>query len=268
MSSNNHNPIKTFQQDQLKVRVYSTVADLAYDAAEAAATILQKALDERGEASVIFATANSQVEFLKQLIAGQGTRWNIDFSKVTMFHMDEYLGLPCTHPASFRNYMMKNVEPLLKPRKFHYLEGDALEPLDAIAEYAGLLQAHAPDLCCLGIGENGHIAFNDPPVADFEDTHPIKIVKLDDACRMQQVGEGHFPNFDAVPPYALTLTIPTLCSAKHMLCIVPEQRKAQAVFDTITGPINTACPASILRQQSHCTLYLDQDSASLLPDSL
>lgn len=265
MTSNN---IIKFQRDQLKVHIYPTVDDLAYDAAQAAASILQQAISERGEASVIFATANSQIQFLKQLIAGQGSRWDIDWSKVSMFHMDEYLGLPCTHPASFRHYMMKNVEPLLKPRKFHYLNGDALEPLDAIAEYAALLEAHQPDLCCLGIGENGHIAFNDPPVANFADPHPIKIVKLDDACRQQQVGEGHFPNFDAVPPYALTLTIPTLCSAKHMLAIVPEKRKAQAVLDTLNGPIETACPASFLRKQAHCTLYLDQDSASLLPTPL
>lgn len=254
-----------YQRDQLTVQIYPTVQDLAYDAAQIAADILQAAINERGEASVIFATANSQVQFLNALIAGQGSRWDIDWSKVTMFHMDEYLGLPHTHPASFRHYMMKNVEPRLKPRKFHYLEGDALEPLAAMQEYADLLAEHSPDLCCLGIGENGHLAFNDPPVADFNDPRPIKIVKLDEPCRMQQVGEGHFPNLEAVPPYALTLTIPALCSARHMLAIVPEQRKAQAVLDTLFGPISTACPASFLRHQAHCTLFLDHDSASLLP---
>lgn len=255
----------TFKVDELTVQIHPTLASLASTAARAAADVLQAALDKNGKASVIFATANSQVAFLDALISGQGTRWNIDWSKVTMFHMDEYLGLPVTHPASFRHYMMKNVEPRLNPQAFHYLEGDALEPLDAIHTYAELLATHAPDLCCLGIGENGHIAFNDPPVADFNDPHPIKIVKLDDACRMQQVGEGHFPNFDAVPPYALTLTIPTLCNAKHMLAIVPETRKAQAVLDTLTGPISTACPGSYLRTQAHCTLFLDAESASLLP---
>jgi len=261
-------PYKQLRCDQLNVQIHPNDDQLAEVAAQAAAEIISQALATRGEASVIFATANSQVKFLKALIAGQGQRWDVDWSKVTMFHMDEYLGLPNTHPASFRNYMMKNVEPLLKPRVFHYLEGDAMEPLDAIATYATLLEKHSPDLCCLGIGENGHIAFNDPPVADFADTAPIKIVKLDEACRMQQVGEGHFPNFEAVPAYALTLTIPTLCSAKHMLAIVPEKRKAQAVHDTLKGPIATACPASYLRTQSHCTLFLDQDSASLLPTDM
>ncbi|TLD68563.1 glucosamine-6-phosphate deaminase [Phragmitibacter flavus] len=257
-----------FQVDDLTVQIHPTVEDLASTAAQAAADILQSAIDENGKASVIFATANSQVAFLDALISGQGTRWNIDWSKVTMFHMDEYLGLPHTHPASFRHYMMKNVEPRLKPRAFHYLEGDALEPLDAMQTYAELLAEHAPDLCCLGIGENGHLAFNDPPVADFNDPHPIKIVKLDEPCRMQQVGEGHFPHLDAVPPYALTLTIPALCAAKHMLAIVPEKRKAQAVLDTLTGPISTACPGSYLRTQPHCILFLDEESASLLPTAM
>lgn len=259
--------VSQFRCDQLTVQIHPDAGHLAETAAQAAADILLQTLAERATASVIFATASSQVKFLDALITGQGSRWDIDWSRVVMFHMDEYLGLPDTHPASFRHYMMKNVEPRLKPRKFHYLEGDALEPLDAMQTYAELLRAHPPDLCCLGIGENGHLAFNDPPVADFNDPHPIKIVKLDEACRMQQVGEGHFPNLDAVPPYALTLTIPTLCSARHMLAIVPEKRKAAAVRDALTGPVSTACPGSFLRRQAHCTLFLDKESASLLPSA-
>jgi glucosamine-6-phosphate deaminase len=178
--------------------------------------------------------------------------------------MDEYLGLDVSHPASFRRYMRERVEARLKPKRFHYLEGDTLLPLAECERYTALLAAQPIDLCCLGIGENGHLAFNDPPVADFADPHRVKLVKLDEACRRQQVGEGHFANLEAVPQYAFTLTVPALCSARRMLCIVPERRKAQAVKNALLGPIGVACPASFLRQQSHCTLFLDGDSASLL----
>jgi glucosamine-6-phosphate deaminase len=158
----------------------------------------------------------------------------------------------------------ERVQSRVKPRAFHYLEGDALLPMDECERYAKLLQAQPIDLCCLGVGENGHLAFNDPPIANFEDQRVVTIGKLDDACRMQQVGEGHFANLDAVPPYALTLTIPALCSAKKMLCIAPETRKARVIKAALQGPITTACPASILRRQAHATLFLDKDSASLL----
>ena len=137
-------------------------------------------------------------------------------------------------------------------------------PLAECERYTRLLRAQEIDLCCLGIGENGHLAFNDPPVANFNDPHFVKLVKLDDACKMQQVREGHFPSVEAVNPYAFTLTIPALCSARKMLCISPEKRKAQAVRDALRGPVSTACPASFLRKQSHATLFLDADSASLL----
>lgn len=139
-----------------------------------------------------------------------------------------------------------------------------MEPLAECERYTWLLKAQPIDLCCLGIGENGHIAFNDPPVANFDDPHSVKIVKLDHDCRQQQVGEGHFPSMDSVPQYALTLTIPMLCSAKRMLCIAPEKRKAKAVKEALEGPITTACPASFLRKQSHATLFLDPDSSALL----
>jgi glucosamine-6-phosphate deaminase len=200
------------------------------------------------------------VQFLQALAALGG----VDWGRVTLFHMDEYLGMDANHPASFRRYMRENVDARLKPGKFHYLDGDADQPVAECDRYSDLLQAQPIDLCCLGIGENGHIAFNDPPVADFNDPRRVKIVKLDDACRQQQVGEGHFPQLGAVPQYALTLTIPMLCAARRMLCIVPERRKAVAVRDTLQGPISTACPGSYLRQQSHAALFLDPDSASLI----
>ena len=136
--------------------------------------------------------------------------------------------------------------------------------MDECERYAGLLAAQPIDLCCLGIGENGHLAFNDPPVANFDDPHKVKLVKLDVASRQQQVNEGHFPNLEAVPQYAFTLTIPQLCSAKRMFCIAPEKRKAKAVKAALAGPIDTTCPASFLRRQPQATLFLDVDSASLL----
>ncbi len=251
---------KAFTADALPVRIHASSADLAGVAALMAQDALQRALKAQGHAAVILATGNSQLQFLEALIALGGVEW----SRVTLFHMDEYLGLDDQHCASFRRYMRERVEARVKPRQFHYLAGDALLPLSECERYSRLLTEQPIDLCCLGIGENGHLAFNDPPVADFADPHKVKLVKLDEACRLQQVGEGHFPNLAAVPQYAFTLTIPMLCSARTMLCIVPERRKAQAVRDALQGPVSTSCPASILRQQSHCTLFLDADSASLL----
>jgi glucosamine-6-phosphate deaminase len=253
-------PARTFQADALTVRAYRTPDDLARDAALMAQRHLQATLARQGSAAAILATGNSQLRFLDALVALGG----VDWSRVTLFHMDEYLGIDANHRASFRRYMRERVESRVKPRRFHYLEGDALLPLKECERYTMLLAEQPIDLCCLGIGENGHLAFNDPPVADFNDPHPVKLVKLDEACRRQQVGEGHFPNLEAVPQYAFTLTIPTLCAARRMLCIVPERRKAAAVRETLRGPMHPACPASFLRRQGHCTLFLDANSASLV----
>jgi len=252
--------VTTFQADELAVRVYRAQSDLAQDAAAIAQQHLQETLARQGTAAVILATGNSQLQFLDALVALGG----VDWPRVTLFHMDEYLGIDANHRASFRRYLRERVETRVRPGRFHYLEGDAMLPLKECERYAKLLSAQRIDLCCLGIGENGHLAFNDPPVADFDDPHPVKLVKLDEACRQQQVGEGHFPSLEAVPQYAFTLTIPTLCSTRRMLCIVPERRKAQAVKDALRGPISPACPASFLRRQNHCTLFLDGDSASLV----
>jgi len=240
-------PMKTFHADRLPVRIFSTLPELAASAADDAAAILIAAIAARGRARAIIATGNSQDQFLGQL-----------------FHMDEYLGMPITHPASFRRYLKQKVFDHVKPGAAHYLEGDALEPLKAMRDYAAALASAPVDLCCLGIGENGHLAFNDPPVADFSDPETIKLVKLDDKCRRQQVGEGHFPNLDAVPAYAITLTIPALCRVGRMITVVPEQRKAEAVKASVEGPVTTACPGSFLQKQAHAVLYLDADSASLL----
>jgi glucosamine-6-phosphate deaminase len=252
--------LRTLQADALSVRVHPDQASLATDAARMASDCLAQALASQGAARVILATGNSQIQFLEALVA----MGRVDWSRVTLFHMDEYLGIDAAHPGSFRRYMRERVESRLRPRQFHYIEGDTLLPFCECERYTELLMAQPIDLCCLGIGENGHLAFNDPPVADFEDPHRVKLVKLDDACRRQQVGEGHFPGLEAVPQYAFTLTIPMLCSALRMLCIVPEQRKAQAVKETLQGPVSAACPGSFLRRQAHCTLFLDRESASLL----
>lgn len=255
-----------FRCGELDVFVYDDVNDLAWAAARAAALQLSKALAERGEAAAILATGNSQIAFLKALVEGQDREWKLDWSRITLFHMDEYLGLPETHPASFRKYMKERVEALVKPAEFHYIQGDTIEPVRECRRYEELLASRTIDLCCLGIGENGHLAFNDPPVADFDDDRLVKIVMLDEACRRQQVGEGHFPDIEKMPQYAITLTIPALCKTGRMLAIAPEKRKAQAVFNALTGPVSTVCPGSFLRTQNHCTLYLDSDSATLLPN--
>lgn len=251
---------REFQVDALQVRQFPNESKLAQAASHEAAKVLRAAITKRNSARAIIATGNSQAKFLEILTQTPG----IDWSKVELFHMDEYLGMPMEHAASFRRYLKEHVFDIVRPGAAHYLEGDGLEPIKVIREYAAALNAAPIDLCCLGIGENGHIAFNDPAVADFDDPEPIKIVKLDTTCRQQQVGEGHFPNIEAVPTYAITLTIPTLCRVKHMITIVPERRKANAVRDALEGAIQTGCPASYLRRQSHAVLYIDSDSGSLL----
>jgi glucosamine-6-phosphate deaminase len=251
---------RSFKANDLDVQVFNTLDDLATDAAFEVNSHLRSTLQEKGSAAVIFATGNSQIQFLKKLVALEG----VDWSKVTLFHMDEYLGIDQNHKASFRRYLRERVETLVKPKTFHYIDGEADLPLDECDRYEALLKAQPIDLCCLGVGENGHLAFNDPPVARFQEKRLMKIVKLDHACKMQQVKEGHFPSLEGVPPYAFTLTIPALCSARKMMCIAPEKRKADAVRNALKGPISTACPASFLRQQKHCTMLLDHDSASLL----
>jgi glucosamine-6-phosphate deaminase len=178
--------------------------------------------------------------------------------------MDEYLGLPGDHPSSFRHYLRERVESKVACREFHYLNGDASEPAQECDRYAALLQAQPIDVCVLGVGDNGHLAFNDPPVASFDDPFPVKIVKLDEVCRQQQVNQGHFSSIDAMPAYALTLSIPTLCSARRLLCLVPGKHKAGIIQTMLTGPISTDCPASILRRMPQATLLLEEASAHLI----
>ena len=178
--------------------------------------------------------------------------------------MDEYVGVGADHPAAFRHYQQEHVLSRVKPAQFHGIAGEAADALAECRRYSALLSAMPIDVVCLGIGENGHIAFNDPPVADFNDPHLAKVVELDQPCRQQQVNDGCFPSFNAVPKTAITLTVPALMSGRALFCAVPGPRKAQAVRDTLRGPVATTCPASILRQHDNATLYLDEASAELL----
>lgn len=246
--------------DSLRVEVFDDLAALASRAADDAASSIADAIRQRGVASVMLATGNSQLAFLDALAA----RGDVDWTRVVGFHMDEYLGMDPAHPASFRRYMRERVVGRVHPREFHEIAGDAPDPEAECERYAALLRTHPLDLCCLGIGENGHLAFNDPAVADFDDPRDVKIVELDATCRGQQVGEGHFPTLDDVPHRAITVTIPALLRAGHVVAIVPEARKAEPVRRALRGEITTACPASALRRHPHATLYLDPGSASKL----
>lgn len=249
-------PIETVV-DALRVRVFPDSSALGSAAAEHASTILRDAIAARGVTHAMFATGNSQLDFLDALVHDDRVHW----TRVVGFHMDEYVGIGADHPASFRRYMRERLVERVPLAAFHYVEGDAIDVDGECARYAELLRAHPLDLCCLGIGENGHLAFNDPPVADFDDPLDVKVVQLDDACRRQQVGEGHFPDVVAVPTHAITVTIPALLRASAVLAIVPEARKAEPVRRALEGPIDTACPASILRRQPQAALYLDTGSA-------
>jgi glucosamine-6-phosphate deaminase len=245
--------------DALTVHV-DDLDEMARDAAIEAADALRSAVAARGEANIMLATGNSQLAFLDALIAIPDVQWD----RVRAFHMDEYVGLAPTHPASFQRYMRERVAARLPVMEFNYLSGDAPDPEQEAARYEALLRAHPLDVCCAGIGENGHLAFNDPPVADFDDPRDVKIVELEPASRQQQVGEGHFATIADVPTHAITVTIPALLRAHRLLVIVPEARKAKPVRDALYGPISTACPASVLRRQPNATLYLDLESSALL----
>lgn len=226
-----------------------------------AAEILRLAIRQRGSARVILASAPSQDELIAALAAAPGINW----SRVTVFHMDEYVGLPATHPASFRHYQQQHFLARVTPADFCGIHGESAEPAAECARYSALLTAAPVDLVCLGIGENGHIAFNDPPVADFADPLVAKVVSLDDACRQQQVNDGCFPNIDAVPRQAITLTCPALMAGRALVCVVPGPRKAAAVAAALGGEISTACPASILRRHPAAELFLDAAAAANIP---
>lgn len=251
--------MKSMKYDGIQVNLCESNRTLGAAAANDLAEILQSIVAERGEASIIVATGNSQLSFMQALRAAQGIAWD----KVTVFHMDEYLGMSDQHPASFRRYIREQLTDIVHPRMFYGIEGDAEDIEAELARYSSLLEEHRPVACVLGIGENGHLAFNDPP-ADFGTDKIMHIVTLDQTARKQQVGEGHFPTLDEVPMQALSLTVPALLDPPHVLVVAPEIRKAAAVKAALEGPVTPDCPASILRTLTHVKLYLDRDSASLL----
>jgi glucosamine-6-phosphate deaminase len=249
-----------FEQGNAWVVVFDSQDDLGRAAATQAAGVITDAVRHRGRARVIVGTGNSQ----DRLIHWLTRQPQIDWKAVEVFHMDEYVGMPATHPASFARWLKTHLADVVPAGTFHYIKGDAPE-LDAeTTRYAAALAAAPIDLCFIGFGENGHIAFNDPHEADFNDPRVVKRVRLDEKCRMQQVGEGHFPSLDAAPREAVTLTCPTLMSAATVIAVVPERRKAEAVRDALEGPLTTRCPASLVLTHPSATIYLDKDSASLL----
>jgi glucosamine-6-phosphate deaminase len=248
-------PVKAESVDQLKVNVYANRQDLGTSAGRAAAATIKELLGTKNGIRIIFAAAPSQNEFLETLSSDP----DIDWSRITAFHMDEYIGLPNDAPQKFSRFLCERLFDKVKPGQVHLI--DSSNSIEAECKRYGDLLREAPiDIVCLGIGENGHIAFNDPPVADFADPLTIKAVELDDECRQQQVNDGCFPTFGDVPTHALTLTIPTMLSAAHLYCMVPGPTKRNAVNRTLNGTISTECPSTVLRRHPDCTLYVDRDS--------
>ncbi|MFT7160740.1 MAG: glucosamine-6-phosphate deaminase [Bacteroidia bacterium] len=249
--------MNTIDIDNLKVSIYNNVELMGEAAADFAADKINTAIEERGLANLILATGASQFSFLKAL-----KQKDIDWSKVVVFHLDEYIGLTDSHPASFRKYLKERILDEVKPSQVFLLNGDAEDIEAELARYSQELSSRTFDLACIGIGENGHIAFNDPPIADFNDPKLVKVAELDDACRNQQFGEGWFPTFDDVPKVALSLTIPAIMRCKTISCVVPDERKAEAVKNSLYAEISTECPATILRKHPEAMLFLDKGSAS------
>jgi glucosamine-6-phosphate deaminase len=243
----------------MDVKIFDSRPQLAEAASVEAADLIREAIAARGEAYLIAATGASQFEFLDALVLQP----DIDWGQVNFFHLDEYVGLPRTHPASFRRYLQERIVDRIQPRAFHFLNGDAPDSVAECRRVGNLISRQTIDAAFVGIGENGHLAFNDPP-ADFETEEPYLIVNLDEACRRQQVGEGWFESIEAVPTRAISMSIQQILKARNVLCVVPDQRKATAVRDCLELAVSPLHPASILQQHPRTTVYLDTESAALL----
>ena len=244
----------------MKIKICRDEAELGKSAAEEAISAIANAIVEDGKANIIVATGQSQFEMLKHLTESG----KIDWSKVVMFHLDEYIGLPITHKASFRKYLQERlVDKAPGLQEYYFIDGEASSPKEECARLGKIIANHPIDLALVGIGENGHLAFNDPP-ADFKTREPFIVVELDAACRMQQVGEGWFPGIEEVPAKAISMSIYQIMASKKIICSVPGNHKAQAVKDCLDGMISAMHPASILQEHRHCSVYLDLDSASRL----
>jgi len=238
------------KKDKLSVKVYANRQMMGEDAAAHAVAAIQTLLQKKPEVNMIFAAAPSQNEFLQSL-----SKADVDWSRINAFHMDEYIGLPADAPQGFGNFLKNAIFGKVPFKSVHYIQG---------TDYSRLLQQYPVDITCMGIGENGHLAFNDPPVADFNDPVLVKEVELDAACRQQQVNDGCFSALSEVPTHAITLTIPALLAAAYIFCMVPGPTKAQAVYNTLNQPIDESIPASILRRHHNAILFVDTDSAKLI----
>lgn len=248
-----------FKQDKLIVEIFETRDDMGKAAAKDISECIKKLLSKKSEINIIFAAAPSQNDMLAHLCEKEG----IDWERINAFHMDEYIGIKADAPQRFGNFLKEHIFSKKPFKSISYINTESADVEYECKRYAELILKNKPDIVLMGIGENGHIAFNDPHIADFEDKELVKAVSLDDMCRMQQVNDGCFKSIDDVPRYAITLTIPALMSAEYKFCVVPSATKANAVKDTLIGDINEKCPASILRTKENTILYCDSDSAKL-----
>lgn len=248
---------KEFKAGNLTVKIYNTRQEVGEIAAKEASEEIKKVIMQTGKCNIIFAAAPSQNEFL-EVLANDKT---IDFSKINAFHMDEYIGIPSDAPQGFGNFLKEKIFSKVSFKTVNYINGNAIDVDEECDRYKMLLQNNPIDVVCMGIGENAHIAFNDPHVAKFNDEKMVKVVDLDEKCRIQQVNDGCFKHIDEVPTHAITLTIPTLISVNRIFCMVPSQTKANAVFNTVNSEISEKYPATILKKHNFAIMYLDKDSA-------
>jgi len=250
----------SLEYGKARVFIHTTRKESGYAGALEAAALIRAAISARGTSRVMVGTGNSQLALVDALMEQPEINWNV----VEIFHMDEYVGISAAHPASFRRWLKLRVQDRQNLAAVHFLEGDAADLSSEIARYTALLRKAPVDVAFVGFGENGHIAFNDPADANFSDPAAVKIVTLDSTCLSQQVGEGHFKSTADVPSEALTVTCSELLRARAWVCCVPERRKAPAVRAALEGEISTTCPASIVREHPQASVYLDEESASLL----
>lgn len=246
--------------DNLETRVFATREEMGRAAGSAISSKIKALMNEQNIVRIVFGAAPSQNEVLAYL----ATDKTIDWSRIDAFHMDEYIGLPAKAPQRFASFLYDHIWNIVHPRNVYIID-DSKGVTKALEEYKTLIAEAPIDIICLGVGENGHIAFNDPPVADFNDPEIVKLVELDLACRNQQVNDGCFPGLGDVPEKAITLTIPTMMSGRYLFCVVPGPTKKHAIKDMLLNEISTACPASILRTHDNCILFVDQDAFSLMP---
>jgi len=252
--------MKCLKIDKLEVQIYENRTLMGEAAAKDIKEKINELLSQKPEINMIFAAAPSQNDVLKSLVEDKSIAWE----RINAYHMDEYIGLDKDAPQGFGNFLKEHIFGLVSFKSVNYIDITATDPEAEAERYGKLLKENPTDIVIMGIGENGHIAFNDPPVADFHDERWVKPVKLDEVCRQQQVNDGCFASLDKVPTHAMTLTVPTLVKAPYLFCIVPAPTKAKAVYETLNVSIDEHCPASILRTHDNAKLYLDNESSKLL----